>query len=93
MGLAVGRNQTPVVAQGYVLLAESRLGPQATGLAITPAIEEKGGQFYENPERWSLTHIASGMALTDAVYGLDDAQNLGSVLAQLDWTRAKDEIP
>lgn len=93
VGLAVGRTKTPVIAQGYVLLADSRLGLQETGLAVTPAIEKTSGQFHENRARWSITHIASGMGLTDAVYSLDTAQNLGSVLAQLDWTRDKDEIP
>ncbi len=94
IGLAVGRQGTPVIAQGYVLLGpNSRRGPTPTGLAITPAIEKKDGEFYENPERWSITHISSGRALTDAVYSLDDAQNLGSVLAQLDWTPDQDELP
>lgn len=85
-----------VVENGYVLLRRSGWD---TGLAITPALKigplRNGTHAVEeDTHRWWLTHIASGRTLGSQPYErIEEAQLIGSVLAQLDWTRAEPEIP
>jgi len=84
-----------VVENGRVLL---RPDGSDTGLAITPALKigrVRGGlqEVEEDTGRWWLTHIPSGKTLGHQPYdNVVEAQLLGSVLAQLDWTRPENEI-
>jgi hypothetical protein len=84
-----------VVNKGHVIL---RSDGSDTGLAITPAlklgqVKEGFQEVEEDTGRWWLTHIPSGKTLGHRPYAsLAEAQLLGSVLAQLDWTRPENEI-
>ena len=85
-----------VVENGYVLLQRNGWD---TGLAVTPALKlgslRNGTQAVEeDTSLWWLTHIASGRTLGSQPYErIEEAQLIGSVLAQLDWTRTEQEIP
>lgn len=84
-----------VVENGRVLL---RPDGSDTGLAITPALKigplrDGVQEVEEDTGRWWLTHIPSGKTLGNRPYATpQEAQLLGNVLAQLDWTRPEDEI-
>jgi len=90
-----GRPAWFVVNNGHVIL---RPDGSDTGLAITPAlklgqVKEGLQEVEEDTGRWWLTHIPSGKTLGSQPYAsLAEAQLLGSVLAQLDWTRPENEI-
>ena len=99
IGLNIGTDREParfVVEQGYVLLRPDGLD---TGLAISPDLNverQANGQVQvqEDTSRWWITHIASGRTLVNQPYSsLAEAQMLGNILAQLDWTRDEGEIP
>jgi hypothetical protein len=99
IGLNIGTDREPagfVVEQGYVLLRPDGLD---TGLAISPDlnVERRANgqvQVEEDTSRWWITHIASGRTLVNQPYSsLAEAQMLGNILAQIDWTRDEGEIP
>ena len=98
LGLNLGSEREPapfVVDSGYVLI---RPDGSDTGLALTPHLVAEtgaGGEptIREDLNRWWITHIPSGRAVTGRPYDkIEQAQLLGNVLAQLDWTRGENEF-
>ncbi|MCB0190376.1 MAG: hypothetical protein KDJ65_00380 [Anaerolineae bacterium] len=98
IGLNVGNANEPalfVVDKAYVLL---RPDGSDTGLALTPNLKAETGAdgqavIREDTGQWWITHIPSGRVVTDQAYGnLETAHMLGSILAQMDWTRDETEF-
>jgi hypothetical protein len=72
---------------------------QDTGLAITPVVsigplQKDGTQAVtEDTRQWMITHIPSGKELGQRSFSsLENAQQLATILAQLDWTREENQI-
>lgn len=91
-----GKPAWHVVKQGYVALRENG---QDTGLAITPMVsigplQKDGTQAVtEDTRQWMITHLPSGKDLgKQAFSSLENAQQLATILAQLDWTREENQI-
>jgi hypothetical protein len=96
--LRLGNAKEPalfVVDKGYVMV---RPNGSDTGLALTPNLKAETGAdgkvvIREDTSQWWITHIASGMAVTDRSYSnLETAHVLGNILAQMDWTRDETEF-
>ncbi|GAB4437483.1 MAG: hypothetical protein Kow0031_19290 [Anaerolineae bacterium] len=91
-----GKPAWHVVKQGYVALREDG---QDTGLAITPMVSigplQKDGtqEVTEDTRQWMITHLPSGKDLGKHAFStLENAQQLATILAQLDWTREENQI-
>jgi hypothetical protein len=60
---------------GYAVLAQKGYAKAETGMGITPFDDE-----------WTITHLASGQKIAGPYSTPEEALQLASVLAQLDWT-------
>jgi hypothetical protein len=72
----------------FAVLAPTRNGvADETGLGITPClVPAANGDIQLDESHWTLTHLATGMKLAGPYDCPAEAQQLASVLAQLDWT-------
>ncbi len=84
---ANGRIRIPRGAY-YVL----RKDGTSTGLAITPWVEKKQGELVTAPDSWVITHLSSGLAMTQPYSSAAEARILASILAQIDWRRPTEAI-
>lgn len=77
------------IPRGYHVL---RKDGTRTGLAITPWVEEKQGELVMTPDSWVITHLSSGLAMTQPYSSVAEARLLVSILAQIDWRRRAEAI-
>jgi hypothetical protein len=77
------------VPRGYHVLRKDGI---RTGLAIAPWVEEKQGELVVTPGSWVITHLSSGLAMTQPYSSVAEARLLASILAQIDWRRPTEAI-
>lgn len=76
--------------EGYAVLVKG----QDTGLSLTPEVKvEAGGQVRINKARWFVNYDQAGKAIAGPFESVKQAQDMASLLANIDWTRSVEEVP
>ncbi len=80
-----------VDADAYLVLTAEG---EETGLAITPRIAVEDGRLRIDDTRWGVTHLDSGVVLTEEHWFDNpiEAEGLASILAQINWRRPVEDI-